>query len=151
MQEQPTYQQAAETTEEPTSIFNELIDTAPYEKSMKNARIWLYVIAGFQFLMGIVEYAREEEPIVGWMAFGIDAFIAFLFLGLALWSRTKPVAAFTSALILYVLFVAAFCILDPTNLFKGIIFKILAVVALVKANKDARTYEAFKTSIGEQV
>jgi hypothetical protein len=28
------------------SIFTDVIDTAPYEKSMKNARIWIYSSTG---------------------------------------------------------------------------------------------------------
>lgn len=150
MQEQPHYDKLTTPAEE-ASIFQEIVDREPYEKSMKNARTWLYVIAAFQFIMGIVEYSREADTTVGWIAFGIDAIIAVAFLSLALWSRHKPVIAFTSALVLYILFIGTFCILDPTNLFRGIIFKVLAIVALVKANKNARTYEALRASIGEPV
>jgi hypothetical protein len=133
------------------SIFTDVIDTAPYEKSMKNARIWLYVIAGLQFLMGIFEYMNTADRTIGLLAFGIDATMAVCFLVLALWSRKKPVIAFTMALVLYALFVITFSILDPSNIYKGIIVKILVVIALVKANKDARKYEDIKTSIGEPI
>src|SRR5690242_16705263 len=83
------------------SIFTDVYDLAPYEKTMKNARIWLYVIAGIQFIMGIYEYNTTADPTVAAVAFGIDAFIALTFLGLALWSRKKPVIAFTIALVFY--------------------------------------------------
>ena len=50
------------------------------------------------------------------MVFGIDAFVAAIFLVLALWSRKSPVPAFTTALICYLLFNVIFMILDPLTL-----------------------------------
>lgn len=135
--------------EEAPSLFSNLIDTEPYEKSMRSARNWLYVIAAIQFIMGIVEYNTADDTTVGWIAFGMDAVVAVVFLLLALWSRRNPVPAFTTALISYVLVVAAFGLLDPSNLLRGILLKIFIVAALVKANKDARTYTQMKQSVGE--
>lgn len=132
-----------------TSIFSEAIDYTPYEKSMKGARIWLYVIAGLQLIMGIYEYSVTPDPFIAWLAFGIDTGIGVVFLLLALWSRKKPKLAFTTALVIYLLINAGFMMMDPENIFKGILLKIIAVVALVKAVKNARQYEAIKSSIGE--
>jgi hypothetical protein len=130
------------------TIFAGLYDLAPYEKTLKSARIWLYVIAGIQLAMGIFEYNTIAEKDLAWMVFGIDAFVAAIFLVLALWSRKSPVPAFTTALICYLLFNVIFMILDPTNIARGIIVKVLVTVALVKANRDARKYEEIKRSIG---
>ena len=137
-----------EEEQQPETIFSEIYDLEPYERTLKNARIWLYVIAGLQFIMGIIEYNREDDPVIGWTAFGIDAFIAVGFLVLALWSRKKPVPAFTIALVSYIVLHVGFSILDPSNLVRGIIIKILVIVALVKANRDARKYEEMKTLMG---
>jgi peptidoglycan/LPS O-acetylase OafA/YrhL len=135
------------------SIFNEVYDLAPYEKTMKNARIWLYVIAAIQLIMGIVEFNTIEDSSIAPVAFGIDALIALTFLGLGLWSKNKPVIAFTIALAFYVIITIGFAIIsgDFTVLVKGIILKIVVVGALIKANKDAREYEAIKQSLGEEV
>ena len=141
---QPEVEQQAQTTD---SIFNNLVDLAPYEKSLKNARIWLYVIAGLQFAVGIFEYFTIDDNIVAAIAFGIDAFVALGFLALALWSKKKPLVAFSIALGFYGVVLIAFTILDPSNFFKGIIIKILVIVALVKAIKDAKQYEEVKASI----
>ena len=130
------------------TIFNNLVDLEPYEKSLKNARVWLYVIAGIQFAMGIYEYFTVEDNVVAAVAFGIDAFIALGFLTLALWSKKKPVIAFAIALGFYILFLVSFIFLDPANIFKGLILKILVIVALIKANRDARKYEEVKASLG---
>jgi hypothetical protein len=150
-------EQLPSATNEPVtkeeSIFSNVYDLTPYEKTMKNARIWLYVIAGAQFIMGIYEYNTIDEKTVAAIASGIDALIAVTFLVLSLWSKKKPVIAFTIALIFYIVIVLGLALLsgDFTAIAKGIIFKILVVVALVKANRDARQYEAIKQSLGEEV
>ena len=87
-----------ETVVKQETIFDDVYDLEPYEKTMKNARGWLYVIAVIQFIIGIVEYNTVDEPTVAAIAFGIDAFIAVVFLALSLWSKKKPVVAFTIAL-----------------------------------------------------
>lgn len=135
------------------SIFNDVYDLTPYEKSMKNDRIWLYVITAAQFIMGIIEYNTIDDKTVAAIASGIDAFIAVTFLVLSLWSKKKPVIAFTIALVFYIVIVLGLALLsgDFMTLAKGIIFKILVVVALIKANRDARQYEAIKQSLGEEI
>ena len=133
------------------SIFAEIIDYSPLEKSMKQARIWLYVIAAIQLIMGLVEYNTAETKLIGWLAFGIDSGIGAIFLVLALWSKKKPALAFSIALGLYVLIHLVFMIMDPVNIYKGILLKVIVVVVLVKAVKNARQYEAIKNSVGERV
>lgn len=135
---------------ENANLFNDVFDLAPYEKSMRNARIWLYVIAGIQFLVGIFEYSTVPDKTVGAIAFGIDAGVALVFLVLALWSKKAPTVAFTIALVFYAVVVLAAMFLDASNIYRGIILKILVVIALVKANRDARKYEEAKRALGEQ-
>jgi hypothetical protein len=134
-------QQSQQTATEEKSIFNEVLDTSQYQKSMKNARIWLYVIAAFQFIMGIIEYSREADKTVGLIAFAVDAFLGIVFIGLALWSKRKPYLAFTTALVTYIAIIILVAILEPANIVRGILFKILITIALVRAIKDAKKYE----------
>jgi len=136
----------SETSNQQATIFNNLIDTDEYEKKFKSARTWIYVIAGFQFAMGIFEFMKEEETLA-WIALGIDWTIALIFLFFGLWSRKKPAAAFLSALIFYLVIITAFAAIDISSALKGIIFKILIVIALVKAYNNAREYENMKKAI----
>jgi hypothetical protein len=130
--------------QEPVSILEDAIDTSDYERTLRRGRNWLYAIAAIQFVIGIYEYGTSLEQTIGLIAFGIDAFIALVFLVFALWSRNKPVIAFTLALVFYIVFVLAFMILDPANILRGVLIKILVIIALVKANQDARQFEATK-------
>ena len=141
---QPETEPQTQTNE---SIFTNLVDLAPYEKSLKNARTWLYIIAALQFGIGIFEYFTIDDKTVADVAFGIDTFVAQVFLGLALWSKKKPLVAFSIALGFYALFHITFMILDPATIAKGIIMKVLIIIALVKAIKDAKQYEEVKASI----
>lgn len=143
MENKSVYEEPVQQENE--SILEDAIDTSSYEKTLRNGRIWLYVIAGMQGLMGIYEYATTQEQTIALLALGIDFFIGAVFLTLALWSRKKPIPAFTLALILYIVFVVGFMLLDTSNMYKGILIKILVVIALIKANKDAREFVAAKS------
>ena len=135
------------TTQE--TIFSDLADTKPYEKSLKSARIWLYIIAALQVGLGIYEY-NTADPNIALFALLIDAGIGTIFLSLALWSYKKPAVSFLTALIVYVLIYIGMGILEPENLYKGVLLKVFIVIALVKAYKDAREVEKWKESIGSR-
>jgi hypothetical protein len=136
------------TIQSQETIFSDLADTRPYEKSLKTARIWLYVIAALQAGIGVYEYLSTPDPTVALFAGVIDAGIGVIFLVLALWSYKKPAASFITALITYVVIHIGMMFVDPSNIYKGLLMKILIVLALVKAYKDAREVEKLKESIG---
>ncbi len=145
---EPTHIPSATEPAQPT-IFSDIVDTAPYEKSLRNARIYLYIIAALQFGIGIYEYASTEDKDL--VAGGIDAGIGVLFLLLALWSYKKPAIAFMTALIAFLVIHIGLSIIDPSHIYRGIILKILVVVALIKAFKDARQVEKLRESVGTEV
>lgn len=161
MSENPTQQPTVETvspreisvTNEVTpaaadSILLDVADMTGYDKNLRNARIWLYVITGMQIVLGIYESMSltDVESIVKWMVFGIDAGLGLLFLACALWSFKKPFAAFLTALILYIIITVGAFIVEPANINFGIVIKIIVVVALFRAIKDAREIEDVKNS-----
>ena len=145
----------ASTTEQDTaareSILADIVDTEPFEKTLRNARGWLYVVAAIQLAMGLYEYFTLDDNVAAAIVLGVEALIALTFFLLALWSKKKPVQAFLTALICYVTFVVGFMLLDASNIYRGVIVKILVVVALVKAYNSAREYVALKSSLGEEL
>ncbi|MDB5206812.1 MAG: hypothetical protein JWR72_1887 [Flavisolibacter sp.] len=130
------------------TIFGDLADTTKYEKGLKNARIYLYIIAALQVGVGIYEYVTTDDKNLALIAGGLDAGIGILFLLFAVWSYKKPAPAFITALITFLVIHIALSVLDPTHLYRGIILKILVVIALIKGFKDARQVEKIKASIG---
>lgn len=137
---------ATGSTEE--TIFTDLADTSRFEKNLKNARIWLYVIAAIQTAIGIFEYSTIDNKDLAMIAGLIDIGIAFVFFTLALWSRKQPFAAFTTALVLYVIINITLMVLNPSNISGFYIIKILVVIALVKAINSANEIRKVKESMG---
>ncbi len=131
------------------NLFNDVYDLEPYEKTMNNARIWLYVIAGLYAVVGVFEYYKMVDTGLELVVLAIDLGIALAFLGLALWSRTQPVPAFTIALCLFVIVNIGLSLwAEPGSWYKGLVFKIFAMIALVKGNIDARKYVEAKSNLG---
>lgn len=137
-----------ESSQAPTdSVLLDVTDMSGYDKNIRNGRTWLYVITGMQILLGIYESTtlKDVDSITKWVVFGIDAGLGLLFLACALWSYKKPYTAFLTALILYIIITVAAFIIEPANINFGIIIKIVVVVALFRAVKDAREIEELKS------
>ncbi len=149
--------QETPSQQEETHIFNEQdFSLDGYDKNIRRARNWLFGIVGIQFLWAIFSYASSPEGSIdlGGMEIsvkaleaGIQIVIGLIFLGLALWSKQKPVQAFTTALVIYIALFILFGIIDPTNFFRGIIIKVFLVIALIKGLKDAKEAEDMKKMI----
>lgn len=146
-QNQPQIPAATSPADE--TILDNVVDTTPYEKNLKNARVWLYVIAALQTIIGIVEYNTINEQELATIAGLIDVGIAFSFFALALWSRHQPFAAFTTALVIYVTINLASMVLNPSGISAFFLVKIFVVIALVKAINSAREISRVKESMGD--
>lgn len=136
---------------EPSSIFPEIsTDMTGYDKNLKRARIYLYIVAALQLGVGIYEYFKYDtfSELQRLLLFAIDGGVGLIFIALTVWSYKKPAPAFMLALAFYVIVQVFAMFSDPTMIYKGLILKILIVVTLVKAIQDARDFEAFKTSYG---
>ncbi len=136
-----------EHPEQPTIFSDISTDMSGYQKNIKRARVWLYIIGGYQIIIGVSEYIKYADYAenIRWLIFGIDALIGILFIGLAMLSYRKAVIAFISALILYV--VVNIWVLYSTG-FTALSFywilKIVVIVALIRAIKDAQEHASLK-------
>ena len=70
----------------------------------------------------------------------VNLVLSAVFLGLWFWAKVNPLAASITALAIYVTVQLADIIMAPENIAKGIIIKIIIVVALARAIKSAVTY-----------
>ena len=73
-----------------------------------------------------VDWSVASPMIIG------QAVVVFTFFGLWVWSRSAPLPAAIVGLVIYVSLNVIAVMIDPTNLIKGIIFKILIIVLLCK-------------------
>jgi hypothetical protein len=123
-----------------------------YELRVKKARNALFWAAGLILLGEIIGYARsgaEVEPI----GISIIAVIVGTFIGLALWTKTKPYTAIVSGLIAFILYILLIAIINGyvegalgvlKGLFGGFIVKILIFVALIRPLSDAKELQKAK-------
>ncbi len=136
-------------TEEDT-IFDEAeLLNKPYDKSIRNARIAIYIIAAAQFLMGIFQAYYTEGKAESLGVFVLTSALSLAYVGLALYSRKKPFNGILAALIVYGLFVVVDLVFDPASIFKGILLKAAVIYYLAKALGDAREMQAAMKTFGK--
>jgi hypothetical protein len=113
-----------------------------HTQTVKSGRGAILAVAILQLLSGGVFFflARNQESreaASGLMATSIVIFLlGSVFLGLWFWAKRAPFAAALVALALYVSFIALDAVLDPSQLARGFIIKILIIVGLSQAVKS---------------
>jgi hypothetical protein len=89
-----------------------------------------------------VEEMRRAMTIEGYLVYGLPVLLGVLFVVFGLIIKQFPVPIVITSLVLYILAIAAFGLLDPTTLIQGLIVKIVVILALLRAIKAARAYQA---------
>lgn len=88
----------------------------------------------------VVKQNRDIFATAKMQVFGI-AITGFIFFGIFFWVPHNPFAACLTALIIYVASHLVDAVLDPTSLQRGIIIKILFVIALTQGVKSGLAYK----------
>ncbi|MEP6676269.1 MAG: hypothetical protein ABJA78_13990 [Ferruginibacter sp.] len=120
-----------------------------YDKHIRQARNAIFAAAGILLLNVIILAASApEDAEYLWIDLSIwGVFIAgFIFLGI--WTKKKPYTAIICALTLYGIFITLNAVLDITTLYKGIIFKVIVIVFLIKGLTDAKQAQQMKEQSG---
>jgi prepilin signal peptidase PulO-like enzyme (type II secretory pathway) len=107
-----------------------------YDKPVKRVRILLFIMAGLQ-LLAIFTATDLPEP-ENWITMGLFVFLAGVFAVLAFWTKKRPYTAIITALSIYIVLHVLSAILEPASIVRGIIVKIIVVVMLVTALKNAK-------------
>ena len=116
-----------------------------YDKHIRQARNACFAAAILLLINVIIlaatvpsEYEYLWFDLLLWGGF----IVAFVLLGL--WTKKKPYYAIISALVLYAGFIILNAVIDISSLYKGIIFKAVVIVFLVKGLKDAKAAQEMK-------
>ena len=91
-------------------------------------------INGKSYTAGELRAEVMREPIQGLVA---NLVLAALMAGLWFWSRRAPLPAIACALALFVVVQVVGAVLEPESIFKGILIKVLAMIALGNGLKAA--------------
>ena len=88
----------------------------------------------------VVEEARSESKLLA--GGGVAVGVVFVFLGISVY--VFPVPCTVLGLVLYIGLIALAAVLDPTQIARGIIIKIVIIVAMVKSIGSAVAYQKEK-------
>lgn len=144
-------QQEQIASENNASIFTEEeFSTVGYDKHIRQARNAIFWVAGLLTVNVAILFIRESEVYeYMWLDLLVyGGFIAaFVFLGF--YTKKKPYTAIIIALILYTLFILLNAAIDVTTLYKGILFKIITYVFLIKGINDAKEAQEMQKTFGK--
>ncbi|AXY76387.1 hypothetical protein D3H65_21360 [Paraflavitalea soli] len=132
-----------ESAPQQENLLDEIYDDSMegYDKPIRKARILLFVIAALQ-LVALFTVTNLPEP-ENWITIGIYVFFAAVFAVLALWTKKKPFTAIVTALTIYSALILLSAILEPSSIIRGIVLKVIAIVLMVGALKNAREVQTW--------
>ncbi|MEX1202861.1 MAG: hypothetical protein WEA59_06435 [Ferruginibacter sp.] len=138
-------------TENNTSIFTEYeFSTTGYDKHIREARNVIFWVAGLLILnVAILFIGADEVYEYMWLDLLIYGALIGGFIFLGFFTKKKPYTAIMLALILYTLFILLNAAIDPDTIFKGILFKIITYVFLIKGINDAKKAQEMKRTFGK--
>lgn len=103
---------------------------------LASARKWILGIGFWYLVSGLFLFVIMREPGMRetrnlYIATHVGMFV--IHVGLYLWARKAPLAAAVVSLILFLSLHIANAVMDPTQIYQGILIKVLFIVVLVKA------------------
>jgi hypothetical protein len=120
------------------------LEIAGYESGIRKARNTLFITAALLFIGEMISAAVSEIPftLVFWIIVLVECGI---FVALAFWTRTRPYSAIIVGLVVFILLWILGVVLGGLETaFKGILFKIIVIIFLVKAIPPAKAWEEAK-------
>lgn len=138
-------------TDNTSSIFTENeFSVEGYDKHIRQARNAIFWVAGLlTFNVAVLFIGADDIYEYMWvdlLVYGL--FIAgFIFLGF--FTKKKPYTAIIIAIILYTLFILLNAVIEPMTIFKGILFKIITYVFLIKGINDAKEAQEMQKTFGK--
>lgn len=109
--------------------------------NISRARNYLFGVAFLNFI---------SFALAGNIGIIIGLILAAIYVGLGLWSNTKPFPAFLTGLIVYVTLTAFFGILEPLTLLSGLFWKIAIIGALSYGLYSVKDVEKLEKEIIQQ-
>ena len=122
-----------------------------YDKHIRQARNAIFAVAGILVINVLVLFFNIPDTYEYlWLDFAIWGSFIAAFTFLAFYTKKKPYYAIVGALCLYAAFIILNAVIDTSTLYKGILFKIIIVVLLVKGVNDAREAQAMQDNFKAQ-
>ncbi len=146
------YKQTNETNEpKQESIFTENeFSMEGYDKHIRQARNAIFWVAGILLLNLVILIATLPESYeYVWLDIAIWGVFILGFVFLGFYCKNKPYYAIIGALVLYGLFILLNAYIDVSTIYKGIIFKVIVIVFLIKGLKDAKEAQEMRKNFAQ--
>jgi len=105
--------------------------------NIKEARTILFVIAAFTVVSAFIIYSRDSSTLLLF----INLFLAAIYALLGFWANYKAFAAILTGGLIYVSIILLSAFLDPMTIIQGIIFKVIFIIAFIKASYGAYKFK----------
>ncbi|MES2777634.1 MAG: hypothetical protein V4722_25880 [Bacteroidota bacterium] len=130
--------QNEETNEQETIFEGEEFSQEAYEKSIRFSRIQLFVVGGIQLVFGITAAVLFKSKAL-METILISIVIAAIFIGLGIWTKSKPFTAIVVGILLYASLATVDFVfkIESIRLGDGLIFQVFVVVFMIGTLKDA--------------
>ncbi|MFZ6010643.1 MAG: hypothetical protein ACOYXT_09870 [Bacteroidota bacterium] len=103
------------------------------EAKINNAKMFIYVLAGLTFLMGIFQGTMQDD----FVTMIVNFVICLIYLICAAWANKSPFGAILTCFIVYLTIQIISAIAAPASIFSGIIWKVIIIAAFVKGIRSA--------------
>lgn len=109
------------------------------QDKIKSSRYMMFGLAALFLIVGLIAglAGDDMETMI------INIFCCIVYLILAAWCSKNPFGATLTALIIYATLVTVSAFVDPTSLVRGILLKIIIVMALVKGIRSAQEAQKY--------
>lgn len=114
----------------------ELHIQAFHQPALESARKWILAVGIIYVVSALLVTAMAGDMMLDEdrnFLFGVSLALCAIHVGLWQWAKTAPFPAAVVALVLFITVQLINAVLDPSSLYKGIIIKVLFLVALIKA------------------
>lgn len=124
-------------------------------KQMRGASVPLFALAALQLLVGGIVFGLSTVATQGQgqqaadvQALGIGILvIGSVFLGLGFWARKAPMPAALTGLVLYIALLVFDGVLEPANIHRGLLIKVIIILALVKSVSAGMKYRELRSQM----
>ena len=124
-------------------------DRDQYRAGVRKARNTLFVAGGLMFVVDMFMLAVQVSKLNGaeinytylYGVIGLDIFLLGAFIALGLWTKRKPYTAILIGLVLFCAIQLFAMIGDPSNIYKGVVVKLVVIISLVSGLKKAKALQ----------
>ena len=120
------------------------------KKQTRKAMITLFIVGILNIVVGLVLYGmlNEDRPDAAAQVLATCGIVGVIFVGLGVWARVSPLPASIIGLVLYVSLLGIGMVLDPHQIYQGLLIKAIIILALVNGIRAGIKHRELRQKMG---